>query len=803
MEKLSNGCVLAFQLATVEAQHLGCGDIDIEHIFLGLCKVNEFCELTADNVMFEQMNREDLQDELDVLNSTMKRSAFSPVKARRRLRYLMVKEWKHKAHFSGHRSERCRHTFRVAREIAEDFGWHEIRAHHLMDAVLLQESSILDELLGEMRVKRQDLMILKNRSNEEPPKDVLDQDTIDDLLTALKPTSTDAPRPETPFLDDNARDITQLARQGKLKPVIGRHQEIKQIARVLVQSNKNNVLLVGEPGVGKTCLLEGLSQLVISPDAPVLLRKLRIVEISLGELVAGTKYRGEFEEKLTTVLNEAKSDPNLVLFIDEMHTLISAGAAEGCLSAANLMKPALARGEIKCIGATTTDEYRRYLEKDQALQRRFQVIWVDEPSPEESVAILKGLRPHFQRHFGIQVPDEVLQRAVELVVRYLPDLRLPDKAIDLIDQACSAAMIGTISPGMWPKIDKLDHQIMAQVLSERCRIPLEDLTEEESTKLLRMEAYLEQRVKGQDQAVHLIAEAVRAARVGLKHPNRPGGVFFLAGPSGTGKTELARSLAACLFGDEKRLLRFDMSEYGEKHSIARMIGAPPGYVGHGDGQLTGAIRNNPYTVILFDEIEKAHPDVFDIFLQILDAGRLTDGRGRQVSFSESIIIFTSNLGASSLQGIGPVRQEIGFMALNHHDNIGTTCDPGYESQVLGAVRAYFRPEFINRLGQIVVFKPLDMDTVAKILDKIVSEANQRMAQKGIRLVLDEKARDFLIARGYSIAFGARELERCFIRFVNEPLARMILNKEIEPPEVVELSSDGEKIIIMPGYGVAI
>ncbi|MBA3035196.1 MAG: ATP-dependent Clp protease ATP-binding subunit [Desulfobacterium sp.] len=591
-----------------------------------------------------------------------------------------------------------------------------------------------------------------------------------------------------------------MAREGKLDPSIGRGKEIKKIAQILMQKKKNNPILIGEAGVGKTAVVEGFAIKIAQDGALQQIRNFKVLELNMGSLVAGTKYRGEFEERLETILNEASSDPDIVLFIDEIHTMVGAGAAGGSIDAGNILKPALARGAIKCIGATTTAEYRKYIEKDPALERRFQVVWIDEPTKDEAIQILKGLRPKFEEHHGVKIPDEVVEKAVELSMRYLTDFRLPDKAIDIIDQACARVMLKTFSPGTVPTKMNVELAIedIARVVSERCRIPVISLTTEDKSRLLKIEDYLKQRVMGQNHAVKEIGKAIRSAKAGLKDPNKPI-VFLFVGSTGTGKTELAKALAEFLFYDENRLITFDMSEYQEKQSIAKLIGSPPGYIGYDDeGQLTGKIRTNPYSVILFDEIEKAHPDIFDIFLQIFDEGRLTDAHGRRVNFSESVVILTSNLGSGFGQNSGE-RKPIGIdIDKAYSDEKETVSGLGieedskkwkdYEDQIKKVIGNAFRPEFLNRIQKRITFYPLGKGTVKQIISvKILAELNNKLKSKGIQVVLSQDALDALIEKGFSEVFGAREIKRVFDQYISEPLSQMILEGEIKSGQEVKIS----------------
>jgi ATP-dependent Clp protease ATP-binding subunit ClpC len=762
---------LALTLAALEARLLGNRNIESEHLFLGLCKVEDVP--AAGRAALPDLPEGDwlsIVQEIGGFRDLLSSQGLDPKRARRRLRKLIQESELEKGEFSGHRSPRCREACGAAEGLARGEGEREVRLAHLFRAVLEQGSRLLDLLFAELGLEPERLLGPRGAGERDP--------YATRLLAPERPReapSREAPaaRKPTPFLDRFGRDLTALARQGRLGPCIGREEEIRKVARILLQKRKNNPVLVGEAGVGKTCIVEGLAQKIASGEVPEGLRRLRIVELGMGALVAGTKYRGEFEERLEAVIREAAEDPEVVLFIDEVHSLVGAGRAEGSLDAATILKPALARGEIKCIGATTTAEYRRFIERDSALERRFQPVWVDEPSPEETVLILQGLRPGYEEHYGLTIPDETLRKAVELSVRYLPDFRLPDKAVDLLDQACARKVLATLSPHKTRELSpSLTPEDIAKVVAERCRVPVEELTADERERLLGMEEHLGRRVMGQDHAVRQVAEAIRAARAGLKDPKKPLASFLFAGATGTGKTELARALAEFLFGDESRLIVLDMSEYQERHSVARLIGAPPGYVGHEEeGQLTGKVRTNPYCVVLFDEIEKAHPEVLDLLLQILDEGRLTDARGRRALFSEAVVVLTSNLGGRVPEG--PARV-VGFRP-GETPAAGSEQWQGYEERVRQAVVRALRPELLNRLQAVVVFRPLDPETAGKILrEKILPAFNRRLAPQGIAVELGEDAADFLLQEGYSPAYGARELERAFARHVAEPLSRMIL-----------------------------
>jgi ATP-dependent Clp protease ATP-binding subunit ClpC len=599
----------------------------------------------------------------------------------------------------------------------------------------------------------------------------------------------------TPILDQFGKDYTAMARQGLLDPVIGRRDETKQMVRILLQKQKNNPVLIGEAGVGKTSIVEGLAQRIVEPGAPDDIRKWRIVEISLASLVAGTTYRGQFEERLQGVIDEAIGDRNLILFIDELHTLIGAGSASGSLDAANILKPELARGRLRLIGATTTNEYRQHIEKDAALERRFQPVRVDEPTADQTREILGKLRAVYEAHHGVDITDEALAAAVAMSIKYLPDRRLPDKARDLLDRAAVAKRFFTFSPNKPPPADgnRVTAQDVAAVVAEWTGIPVESLGTDELARLRDIENILRQRVIGQDHAIDIVAQSIKAARSGLSDPSRPDGVFLFMGPTGVGKTELAKALAEFLFDGEDRLIRFDMSEYMEDHAVSKLIGAPPGYVGHDQGgALTDAVRAMPYCVLLFDEIEKAHPRVSDLFLQIFDDGRLTDAHGRTADFRHSVIILTSNLREAAdrkpIPGFRPA-DEVGNGALLDSINL--------REVLLGR----FRPELVNRIGRVIQFNSLGPDQMRSIIDKLLKRISQRVADRQIALEPSPLLFDALMKLGYRPEWGAREMERVIERNIVQPLAQGLIAGEFNNGDDVIIASDGHEITLRSGTRV--
>jgi ATP-dependent Clp protease ATP-binding subunit ClpC len=655
---------------------------------------------------------------------------------------------------------------------------------------------------------------------------------------------------KTPALDSFGRDLTELARQGKLDPVIGREREIERAIQILCRRTKNNPVLLGEAGVGKTAIVEGFAQRVISGNIPEILAEKRIVVLDLAMMVAGTKYRGQFEERIKAVMNEVRRARNTILFIDELHTLVGAGGAEGAIDAANVLKPALARGEIQCIGATTLDEYRKYIEKDSALARRFQEIVVEPTSKDETVQILRGLRERYEEHHRVQITDDAIQSAVELSGRYITGRCHPDKAIDVIDEAGArvrlramtrppdlkeideeverlnkekeeavanqdfekAASLRDSADKLRKKIESItrewreksretdgvvDEDVIAEVVSKMTGIPLTRMSTEDSLRLMEMEKDLHKRVISQDDAIKAVSKAVRRSRSGLKDPKRPTGSFVFAGPTGVGKTLLAKALAEFMFGDADALIQIDMSEYMEKHNVSRLIGAPPGYVGYEEGgQLTEKIRRRPYAVVLLDEIEKAHPDVFNMLLQVMEEGRLTDSFGRNVDFRNVILIMTTNAGAEAIKN----ESKFGFGAPSD--------DASYESmkeRVMERIEKFFRPEFLNRLDDVIIFRHLNNTDLKQVIDLEVGKVRERMAERGYTLTLTDSAKEFLIDKGSNLDFGARPLRRAIENFVEDPLSEELLRGEFQGKDLVvvdavrdeegkitRLSFDGQK-----------
>src|SRR5689334_171285 len=707
---------------------------------------------------------------------------------------------------------RAKKVIEYAIEEARNLNHNYVGTEHLLLGLLREHDGVAAQVLMNLSLKleevREEVLNLLGAGveTEEPAQEKQGQKG----------------KSKTPSLDSFGRDLTELAREGQLDPVIGRKNEIERVIQILCRRQKNNPVLLGEAGVGKTAIVEGLAQMVVSSNVPEILHDRRIVVLDLAMMVAGTKYRGQFEERIKAVMNEVRRAKNVILFIDELHTLVGAGGAEGAIDASNVLKPALSRGEIQCIGATTFDEYRKYIEKDAALARRFQPIHVDPPSKEDTIEILKGLRDRYEAHHRVQILDVALEQAVELSDRYITGRCLPYKAIDVLDEAGARIRLRSMTkpPNLaeleeqierlsiqkdeavknaeyeeaaklrdqaealrakkeemqrqWREKAKeidgvVDEEVIAEVVSKMTGVPLTRLVKEEAQRLLELENELHKRVVSQDEAIKAIAKTIRRARSGLKDPHRPMGSFLFLGPTGVGKTLLSKALAEFMFGDEDAMIMIDMSEYMEKHNVSRLIGAPPGYVGYEEGgQLTERIRRRPYSVVLLDEVEKAHPDVFNMLLQIMEEGRLTDSFGRNVDFKNTILIMTSNIGADLIKGGGG----FGFMKRS-----GDVDYENIKSILLKEIERFFRPEFINRLDDIIVFRPLTKEDLVQIIEYEVGKVSKRLSQQGVKLELDQLAKDFLIEKGYNPDYGARPLRRAIGQFIEDPLSEMLLAGE--------------------------
>jgi len=729
-------------------------------------------------------------------------------------------------------TSRAKKVLEFAMAEARELNHSYVGTEHLLLGLLREEKGIAAEVLTQLGVsledaRRETLKLLGSEPNAAP--------SVGSAPSASASAGTSAKgdkKSKTPALDHFCRDLTELARQNELDPTIGRAEEIERVMEILSRRKKNNPVLIGEPGVGKTAIVEGLAQLIAENKCPDSLRDYRVLSLDMAAVIAGTKYRGQFEERLKAVMNEISQNKNIILFIDELHTLVGAGAAEGAIDASNMLKPALARGELQCVGASTLNEYRKYIEKDGALERRFQTVNVEPPSIDEAIQIVTGLRGHYEDHHRIRIPDDVIEAAVKLSERYITDRFLPDKAIDVIDEAGARARLQTQVPP--PDVEELKKQLeevagkkdgairdqdferaaelrdyerdlqrriqdreksweeerktnrpalseedVAFIVSRWTGIPVTRLKQAETARLVNMEGELHQRIVGQDKAVQTIAKAIRRSRAGLKDPKRPIGSFIFAGPTGVGKTELARGLAEFLFADRNALIRVDMSEYMEKFSVSRLIGAPPGYVGYEDsGTLTKAVRRKPYSVVLLDEIEKAHPDVFNLLLQVLDEGHLTDNYGRVIDFKNTVVIMTSNLGARDIgKGAG-----LGFHAPSQQSQYDRM-----EEKVKEEIERAFNPEFINRLDDVIVFHPLTREQIGSIIFNLLADVENRLKEEELTLKLNDDAIDFMVEHGYDEKFGARPLRRAIQRYLEDPLSEKILLSEYSPGDEIEVS----------------
>ena len=789
-------------LAQEEALRLGHTNIGTEHILLGLVREGEGIAFKALEAL--GLNSDKMQKEVESLIGRGQESTTSVP----------------------HYTPRAKKVIELSMDEARKLGHSYVGTEHILLGLIREGEGVAARVLNNLGVSL-------NKARQQ----VLQLLGSNETGSSASGTNSNA---NTPTLDSLARDLTAIAKEDSLDPVIGRSKEIQRVIEVLSRRTKNNPVLIGEPGVGKTAIAEGLAQQIINNEVPEILRDKRVMTLDMGTVVAGTKYRGEFEDRLKKVMDEIRQAGNIILFIDELHTLIGAGGAEGAIDASNILKPSLAHGELQCIGATTLDEYRKYIEKDAALERRFQPIQVDQPSADESIQILKGLRDRYEAHHRVSITDEAIEAAVKLSDRYISDRFLPDKAIDLIDEAGSKVRLRsfTTPPNLKELEQKLDEvrkekdaavqsqefekaaslrdteqrlreqvedtkktwkekqgqensevsvEDIAMVVSSWTGVPVSKIAQTETDKLLNMESILHSRVIGQDEAVVAVAKAVRRARAGLKDPKRPIGSFIFLGPTGVGKTELARALAESIFGDEEAMIRVDMSEYMEKHSTSRLVGSPPGYVGYDEGgQLTEKVRRKPYSVVLLDEIEKAHPDVFNILLQVLEDGRLTDSKGRTVDFRNTILIMTSNVGASELKRNKYVGFNVQDESQNHKD---------MKDKVMGELKRAFRPEFINRIDEIIVFHSLEKKHLTDIVSLMSDQLTKRLKEQDLSIELTDAAKAKVAEEGVDLEYGARPLRRAIQKHVEDRLSEELLRGNIDKGQHIVLDvEDGEFVV---------
>ena len=732
---------------------------------------------------------------------------------------------------------RVKHVLELAIQVANHMNHNYVGTEHILLGLLSDGSGVAVAILRAMNIRSNDVV-----------------EAIRSILGSNKGSNNGGQEGinsnnDLGELSDFATDLNESAKQGKIDPVIGRDTEIQRVIQILSRRTKNNPVLIGEPGVGKTAIAEGLAQRIVTGNVPEILRNKRIISLSIGSMLAGAKYRGEFEERLKKAIDEVQQHDDMIIFIDEIHTLVGAGATEGAMDAANILKPALARGEFQVIGATTLDEYKKHIEKDAALERRFQPVQVGEPNEEDALEILKGLRDRYEAFHKAKITDEALTAAVSLSSRYITDRFLPDKAIDVVDEAASKVRMKVFSAA--PDVKALEDRLntvkkekeaavtsqdfekaaklrdeeqsllkeigdkksiakeksdqklivteedIAAVVAQWTGIPVAKIAEEESATLLHLEEELHKRVVGQDEAVTAVAKAVRRARAGLKDPKRPIGSFLFLGPTGVGKTELARALASSLFGDESAMIRLDMSEYMEKHTVSRLVGAPPGYVGYEEGgQLTDAVRRKPYSVILLDEVEKAHADFFNILLQVLDDGRLTDSQGRTVDFRNTVIIMTSNLGAKALHKNSP---ELGFLAAKKSDfNVDENKEIEFKEakkSVMDAVKRHFRPEFLNRIDEMIVFHPLTEEDLKEIVTILMSDVTKRLGERDLQLEITPEAMKFLVKEGSDFTMGARPLKRAIQRLIEDPVSDLILKGDAKEGKIIKADAKDNDLVV--------
>ena len=803
----------ALEYAGDLAQGFGHNYIGTEHILYGLVK--EGSGVASQVLNMQKITAENVVEEIEVLIGKGDKSqnrgeiGFTP------------------------RSKRViENAFLEARKLGSEF----IGTEHLLIGIMREGDSVAVRIMMDLNVNPQKLYneIVKV-INEDENAGVSDKQPKGKARGSYN---------QTPTLNQYGTDLTKKATEGKLDPVIGRKDEIQRVIQILSRRTKNNPCLIGEPGVGKTAVAEGLAERIIAEDVPEMLKNKRVVSLDIASMVAGAKYRGDFEERIKKCLEEVKKAGDVILFIDEVHTIVGAGSAEGAVDAANILKPLLARGEVQVIGATTLNEYRKYIEKDSALERRFSPVTVGEPTNEETIEILKGIRDRYEAHHNVKITDEAIKAAVELSTRYINDRFLPDKAIDLVDEAASRVKMRTYTqPDTLKKLEEeisamnkekddaikvqdfekaaglrdkinvekeklqkekekweskntksittLTEEDIAEVVASWTGVPVKKLTQTENEKLRNLEQTLHQRVIGQNEAVDAVAKAIRRGRVGLKDPNRPIGSFLFLGPTGVGKTELSKALAESLFGNEDAMIRIDMSEYMEGHSVSKLIGSPPGYVGFDEGgQLTEKIRRKPYSVILFDEIEKAHPDVMNMLLQILDDGRLTDAQGRTVNFKNTVIIMTSNIGARLITD----KTTLGFSAKDKKEESQKEYET-IKKDVMGELKKQFRPEFINRIDEIIVFHKLNEEDIKQIIDIMLNQVTKRMAEKSYKFEIDNSVKELIAKKGVDTDYGARPLKRAIQNILEDKIAEEILNGNIKPNKKAVIKAEDDKIVI--------
>jgi ATP-dependent Clp protease ATP-binding subunit ClpC len=804
-ERFTEKAQNAIQLSQESALQLGHEYVGTEHLLLGLLK--EGTGVAARVLQGQGATEEKVIKEIQTIMGTQLPKMKKPLSF----------------------TPRTKRIFEMAIVEARNFRHSYVGTEHILVAILKEYDCIAVRILGNIRI---DVSITMGEIVR----------LIQDEVPVATQNATISEDSETPALDKFGTDLTDLAMNDKLDPVIGREKEIDRVIQILSRRTKNNPCLTGEPGVGKTAVAEGLAQKIIESDVPQLLLDKRVFSLELSAMVAGAKYRGEFEERLKKAIEEVKKAGNVILFIDEMHTIIGAGAAEGSIDASSILKPSLARGDIQVVGATTTNEYSKYVEKDPALERRFQPVLVGEPTGEEAIKILQGVRDKYEAHHGVKITNTAIETAVNLSERYIPDRYLPDKAIDLLDEAGSkkhirsntipdsikqleeeveileiekeeairnqeyenAAMIRDKEKQTKEKLkkekEKWENRVLkrtdtivtediAEIVSSWTGIPVQKLTEKESGKLARLEESLHKRIIGQEEAVSAVSKAIKRSRVGLKDPTRPVGSFIFLGPTGVGKTELSKALAEVLFGNEESVIRIDMSEYMEKFNVSKLIGSPPGYVGYNEGgQLSEKVRRKPYSVVLFDEIEKAHPDVFNMLLQILDEGTLTDSQGRKVNFRNTVIIMTSNIGGRTITE----PKKMGFAAIG--DEEGRDYKE-IKSNVTGELKKAFKPEFLNRVDEIIVFHPLTKDNIKNIADLLIKKVVKRMRSNKITISLTEAARDFLVEKGFDKVYGARPLRRTIQNYIEDKLAEEVLNGTIKSGDRAEIDVGKDTLVV--------